>query len=324
MALSAAQKRQIASLLAEGWTLEAISKRVKASYSTVKRLKKRIATAVRRIMHSTTRPLKPMRSQALSPQTAAARLRWCLLMRRRLRLGAGKRLSCRQKTPDGPPLIGARLLWTDEAMVRLNRSDTRARVWIDRKITKKKALTLPELTPHLRSTTKQAWTAGVMVSVLLGARGFGTRPHFLPQGVKLDAQLWTEVCEDWLWPECLNLMQGRFTPVICLDNAPSHAARVAQAWYQANPAVEVLFQPPSSPDLSPLDFWFWSRLKAEIVPQDTVAALKCEIAVKYDMVVERDLGACLQLLPAFERRLDACIRAGGWHFEHSDHVTPAS
>ena len=30
---------------------------------------------------------------------------------------------------------------------------------------------LPELTPHLRDTTKQAWTAGCMVSALLGARG---------------------------------------------------------------------------------------------------------------------------------------------------------
>ena len=119
-------------------------------------------------------------------------------------------------------------------------------------------------------------------------------------------------------------MQGRFTPVICLDNAPSHAARAAHAWYRANPAVEVLFQPPSSPDLSPLDFYFWNRLKAEIAPQDSVAALKCEIAVKYDMVVERDLQSCLGLLPSFERRLDACIRARGWHFEGTDHLTDAS
>ena len=62
----------------------------------------------------------------------------------------------------------------------------------------------------------------------------------------------------------------------------------------------------------------------EAISTETVAALKCEIAVKYDMMVERDLGACLEVLPAFERRLDACIRAGGWHFEKSDHVAPAS
>ena len=74
----------------------------------------------------------------------------------------------------------------------------------------------------------------------------------------------------------------------------------------------------NSSDLSPLDFFYWSRLKSEIrslpkeaQPKDLIS-LRSALKVAASNIPPADIKkACL----SFEKRLQACIDAEGYPFE---------
>ena len=79
----------------------------------------------------------------------------------------------------------------------------------------------------------------------------------------------------------------------------------------------VRFQPASSPDVSPLDVWAWSRFKAKLRPAAGLADLRIEAArcwqeMQYNLVDEyRFLGH------NFVTRLEKLVEAGGQGFEEA-------
>ena len=107
-----------------------------------------------------------------------------------------------------------------------------------------------------------------------------------------------------------------------MDNAPSHASARAKAWYEENMPLtrgNVIFQPPTSPDLNLLDTFFWSALKCHLAPQYDTTAGGC-------LLLHRDLQAAWarlkadvdmrKLLANWRRRLVLCVQHNGDVFEN--------
>ena len=99
---------------------------------------------------------------------------------------------------------------------------------------------------------------------------------------------------------------------------------------RAQGILDVEFQPANSPDLSPLDWWYWSSLKKAVYTQrgplaadgsppwgNDVAQLKVAIFQTFDEKLEEAFAVLPALATSFYKRLKACARARGGHFELS-------
>lgn len=74
--------------------------------------------------------------------------------------------------------------------------------------------------------------------------------------------------------------------------------------------------PPRSPDLNPLDFFYWGCLKEEVYrkPIRSLEELRRRVRAAASKISERRFTRLLRI--SFIRRCRACIRVGGRQFEH--------
>mmetsp|Transcript_37897 Transcript_37897/g.109260 ORF Transcript_37897/g.109260 Transcript_37897/m.109260 type:complete len:112 (-) Transcript_37897:91-426(-) len=108
------------------------------------------------------------------------------------------------------------------------------------------------------------------------------------------------------------------TPMLVMDNAPSHTAAKSRVFYDKvskDLPAQFLFQPASSPDLSPLDFFVWDRLKSKIEDCNSVEVLKVRITQAWNEMRAEWPEMGPQIQKEFVKRLTLCIAAGGGHFE---------
>mmetsp|Transcript_4920 Transcript_4920/g.15816 ORF Transcript_4920/g.15816 Transcript_4920/m.15816 type:complete len:162 (+) Transcript_4920:3-488(+) len=123
-------------------------------------------------------------------------------------------------------------------------------------------------------------------------------------------------CSKHMHMHCLPM--DDLLPVLIIDNAPSHSSHQSQLLYEKllrDKSCKVILQPPNSPDLSPLDFWFWSVLKAKMPRVFTEDALHIAINTTYTKTLLHEATYIQLVAEWFEKRLDRCIAAGGGHFE---------
>ena len=72
--------------------------------------------------------------------------------------------------------------------------------------------------------------------------------------------------------------------------------------------------PPQSPDLSPLDFFFWGHLKSVYQNRPcTVDELKVAITTECQRISTETLN---RVKDRFVKRINACVNAEGEQFEH--------
>lgn len=100
------------------------------------------------------------------------------------------------------------------------------------------------------------------------------------------------------------------------DGATSHTANDTQDWLERRVPdyIKKNQWPPRSPDLNPLDYSIWSILEERACrePHETEESLKAALEQAWE---ELDEGMLRRIVDDFPRRLDACIEAGGKHFE---------
>ena len=94
-----------------------------------------------------------------------------------------------------------------------------------------------------------------MVSGIMGAFDIAPTLHFVEPGLRLNAKEWIKVMDEYIVPNCTALMEPGRKFLLILDNALSHASRLPCEHYSTVLHGTVEFQPPYSPDLSPLDFF---------------------------------------------------------------------
>lgn len=100
------------------------------------------------------------------------------------------------------------------------------------------------------------------------------------------------------------------------DSAPAHKAKSTQNWLDAHEIDFIRHEdwPSSSPDLNPLDYKIWQYLeeKACAKPHKTLESLKQSLI---KAVAEMDLNVVRDSIDDWPRRLRACIKNQGGHFE---------
>lgn len=107
------------------------------------------------------------------------------------------------------------------------------------------------------------------------------------------------------------------------DGAPPHYANsVRQFLYEKFSPQRVISRgcdivwPPRSPDLNPLDFWFWGALKARVFhtnPPETLEELKERIIDECRRFTVEELQSATSSLLS---RLQMVVENGGGHIEH--------
>jgi len=193
------------------------------------------------------------------------------------------------------------------------------------------------LSPHVCSQNRKVWTEGskrnveperllvprakfsahVMVSagVCYGGRG---RLHFVADNVKVTAGYYTNELLPMLIADCNSATNGEF--IFQQDGAPSHTARVAQEYLTTNcPDFIGKDQwPPNSPDLNPLDYHVWGVMLAEYDKYQPKPRTKDELKAVLQLIWERlPQEQINKAVLAFKKRLQACVKAEGGHFEHT-------
>ena len=102
---------------------------------------------------------------------------------------------------------------------------------------------------------RSAGTRGVMVSGIMVALDIAPTLHFVKFGLKFGGEEWIKVMDECIAPNCAALMEpGRYF-LLVLDNASSHACRLAGDHCKTVLRGTVEFQPRCSPDLPPLNFF---------------------------------------------------------------------
>ena len=104
------------------------------------------------------------------------------------------------------------------------------------------------------------------------------------------------------------------------DGAPAHTARLTQDWLKTNCTNFIAKDewPPNSPDLNPLDYPLWGAMleayhKLQPKPK-TILELKTALQQIWTDLPQTPINKAVN---DFRKRLNACISAGGRHFEHA-------
>jgi len=139
----------------------------------------------------------------------------------------------------------------------------------------------------------------------------------VPEKVKVIADFYVNDLLPKLIEDCENLLPNNF--VFQQDGAPVHSSRLAQEWIEQHSPEFVKKDewPPNSPDLNPLDYHVWGAMLEQYKVFTPKPTNKAELKTVLEAIWE-DLpqGAIDLAVLAFRKRLQACIRADGGHFEH--------
>ena len=133
----------------------------------------------------------------------------------------------------------------------------------------------------------------------------------------VDSEYFQTALENHMQPWTDHKHAGRYSMV--MDNAPSHRSKSTAGWFNRNwPAGgtrQVLYQPPASPDLNPLDYTCWSTWARKVPDCSTLAELRAKvIGAGMDLAQDPDIGH-RAIAGELRRRLAACIAAKGDLFE---------
>jgi len=190
--------------------------------------------------------------------------------------------------------------------------------------------------PPVNNSSSRVWSAGnksdvlpqrlirqrakfskhVMVSGGVCYNGKG-RLHFVAEKAKVSGTYYTEQLLPQLVQGCRDLMGNDF--IFQQDGAPAHTARQAQEYLQQNSPdfINKDEWPPNSPDLNPLDYCVWGVMlqcyEQQTPKPKNVAELRTVLQTIWDNLSQDTIQKAVQ---SFRKRLQACVRTDGGHFEH--------
>jgi len=100
------------------------------------------------------------------------------------------------------------------------------------------------------------------------------------------------------------------------DGAPAHRARETVELLKLEMPDFITPWPPNSPDLNPVDYKIWGILEERVYKTSSkdVDELRCRIAEEWDKLDQRIIH---KAVGEWRKRLQACVAAGGGHFEHT-------
>lgn len=157
--------------------------------------------------------------------------------------------------------------------------------------------------------------SGLIGNVLCG-------PHILPD--RLNAPLFY----DFLNNNFNNLLEEvplniRPQMWIQLDGAPAHYGRIVREWLDINYPQRWIGRlgpipwPPRSPDINPMDFYFWGILKNKVYEQPVHTRDQLTLRIQEACnEMQNDPNQILRATNSMVRRCIKCVEVGGSHFEN--------
>ena len=102
-----------------------------------------------------------------------------------------------------------------------------------------------------------------MVFGVISSEGHVMPPHIFKAGLKVNTEVYLKVMETKVLP-WIKKVAGDRPWVWQQDSAPCHVSQRSLEWLNENcyDFVPKTHWPPSSPDLNPMDYFFWGYLKA--------------------------------------------------------------
>jgi transposase len=155
------------------------------------------------------------------------------------------------------------------------------------------------------------------VMVWAGVTATGKTPLvFIDSGVKINQEVYRQmILKDVVHPWTKRHF-GKIKWTLQQDSAPSHRAKATQQWCKQHFPNFISSEewPPYSPDLNPLDYSIWSILEAKACAKShaSVDALKVSLRAAWEAISVETLRI---VCDDFPRRLVACVKAKGGHFE---------
>lgn len=208
------------------------------------------------------------------------------------------------------PQFLTQIMFTDEASFSRNaiRNFHNNHVWADEN-------------PH--EVLEDRFQHQFSLNVWLGIVGeYLIGPVFLP--ARLTGEVYRNFLEETL-PDFLDdvPLATRIAMWFMHDGAPPHFSLVARHFLTATYGDRWIGRggphawPARSPDLNPLDFFVWGYLKSLVyaTPVENLDDLRNRIIAGCNSI-RNDPGVFERVRQSMTRRLNACIRAGGSHFEH--------
>ena len=198
------------------------------------------------------------------------------------------------------------ILWSDEAYFYLDGDISRhhCRIWTTSKPSH-------YLTKPLHPQKTCVWFAF--------SSKFKLQPFFFDSPINSESYL--EMLRNNVRPQLAQKRKISST-IFMQDGAPSHYATNVRSYLNDLFNQRVISRgckiswPPRSPDLNPLDYWFWGTLKARVfhnnAPRD-LQTLKSRIAEECDAFTVGELAAAISNLSERCHLLD---QVDGGHFEH--------
>ena len=222
---------------------------------------------------------------------------------REKRLTRSKQLLRRCTVP-----LTKRIFFTDEKVFYLDPPVNRGELW--------SASRKRDVSPQRLIRQRARFSHRIMVSAGVCYSGKG-RLHFIPERAKINAAYYTQQLLPKLTEDCRALMGEDF--VFQQDGAPAHSARQEQEWLEQNcpDFIKKDEWPPNSPDLNPLDFCVWGIMLEKYERCTPRPTMVCELkAVLQAIWDELSQDTVQKAVVSFRKRLRACIRSDGGHFEH--------
>jgi hypothetical protein len=139
---------------------------------------------------------------------------------------------------------------------------------------------------------------------------------FVDEGVKVNKNVYLErILRDTVNPWAARHFNNR-PWVFQQDSAPAHKAKEVQQWCKDHFPGFIASEewPPYSPDLNPMDYSIWSILetRACATPHKNLESLRHALEQEWAKISLEELRRVTENFP---KRLSACIKAKGGHFE---------
>ena len=129
-----------------------------------------------------------------------------------------------------------------------------------------------------------------------------------------------ETLKNVMWPKIKRVSNAQGY-VFQQDGAPSHTTEMVREWLASKFGTRVISNkterewPPKSPDLSPLDYWFWGLCLSELWRSrpSSMAELK---AIINDLAENLSKDEVRKAVNDIKVRAEVCRQENGSHFEH--------
>jgi transposase len=164
--------------------------------------------------------------------------------------------------------------------------------------------------------TRSKFSKSIMVSVAVSKMGV-TELIFVDPGVKINGQYYRDILLSQQMLPAIKRIAGDVF-VFQQDSAPAHRARdTIQLLQRETPDfIGPDLWPPNSPDLNPVDYQIWGIMQQRVYEcrLNNVDELKQRLIDVWAGLQQHVIDSAVN---EWRKRLKACVRAKGRHFEHS-------